>query len=299
MPEWGESQRCISYFGPGVTHTYLFLESKSAFEFPRSLLCNNSISCFMFYKFDLLKIEIRKIWICLSKGLEAYDFDCIGNKSKMFDSNLQLCFSIGLNSGWWNRASLTRSQIACTQSWYCSPIWQARDGDDGLEISNRHILSPSSLETIVSSLDQQPLFSNHGTKLELLHPRILPCNGQPTLAKMHQHCHPKVEIPQLRELYPEGCPKQSHQSPRHKTSQIQAGWQTQKTNKLRWGGITLVNTSGPCGMNAIHSEHCRAIHNPTLPQPSRTFQTEGSIENPLKAQKLSETWKLSKASGTF
>lgn len=72
-------------------------------------------------------------------------------------------------------------------------------------------------------------------------------------------------------------------------------------HSLSSGGMTLVNTSGPCGMNAIHSQHCRAIQNrnPTLPQPSRTFQTEGSIENPLKAQKLSETCKLSKLSETF
>ena len=36
---WGESQRCISYLG--VAHAYVFLGSICAFEFPRSLLCNN------------------------------------------------------------------------------------------------------------------------------------------------------------------------------------------------------------------------------------------------------------------
>ena len=40
LPEWGKSHRCISYFALGVAHGYMVLGFKSAFEFPRSLLCN-------------------------------------------------------------------------------------------------------------------------------------------------------------------------------------------------------------------------------------------------------------------
>ena len=40
LPDWAESQRCISCFALGVAHTSVLLGSICASEFPRSLLCN-------------------------------------------------------------------------------------------------------------------------------------------------------------------------------------------------------------------------------------------------------------------
>ncbi len=41
VPEWQQSQRCISYFALGITHAYVFLLSICTLAFPRSFLCNN------------------------------------------------------------------------------------------------------------------------------------------------------------------------------------------------------------------------------------------------------------------